>query len=181
MSTKKICIICGTALVLILALLSWNWLRDNKLPNFSKSSEIYVRPGDTPEEVISLIQDKCGIINIKSLRRSFEAKEVSRHLKPGHYWINHSNSSVYVARMLNNGWQAPVKLTLAGNLRVKSNIAAKIANQLLIDSATVAKALSDNELLGKYGFSSKTAFSLLVPDTYDIYWTSPVEEILDQQ
>lgn len=181
MSTKKICIICGAALVLILALLSWNWLRDNKLPNFSKSSEIYVRPGDTPEEVISLIQDKCGIVNIKSLRRSFEAKEVSRHLKPGHYWINHSNSSVYVARMLNNGWQAPVKLTLAGNLRVKSNIAAKIANQLLIDSATVAKALSDNELLGKYGFSSKTAFSLLVPDTYDIYWTAPVEEILDKQ
>ena len=61
-------------MVLILALLSWNWLRDNKLPNFSKSSEIYVRPEDTPEEVISLIQDKCGIVNIKGLSRSFEAK-----------------------------------------------------------------------------------------------------------
>ena len=161
--------------------LGWNWLRDNKLSNFSQGAEIYVYPGAGLSEVTDLICAKTAVLSRKSLERSFDAKDVASYLKPGHYTISAGNSSVYVARMLNNGWQTPVKLTLSGNLRIKANIAAKIASQMLLDSATVHKALCDDALLGKYGFSSATAFSLLIPDTYDVYWTDSVEVLLDRQ
>jgi len=75
----------------------------------------------------------------------------------------------------------PQKLTLTGNLRIKSNIAAKIASQLLLDSATVYKALNDERLLADYGFTPRTVFSLLIPDTYDLYWTSSMVDVLDRQ
>ena len=83
--------------------------------------------------------------------------------------------------MLNNAWQTPVRLTLAGNLRLKSNIAAKISSQLLLDSASVHKALNDNELLSQYGFNSRNVFSLLFPATYEIYWTAGIEDVLERQ
>lgn len=173
-----------SAILLILALgvaLCWNWLRDNKLSNFSMGSELYVTPGMTESGLLSLIYGKTEVVSRKSLERSFKAKEVGKYLKPGHYTISSGNSSVYVARMFNNAWQTPVKLTLSGNLRQKNNIAAKISSQMLLDSATVRAALDDKDLLAKYGFNPTNVFSLLIPDTYDIYWTASMEDILDRQ
>ena len=163
------------------ALLGWNWYTDNRKSNFDGAATLYIRPGDTPEDAVAQIREQCGIINGKSLQRTFEAKQVARYITPGCYRIGPGNSSVYVARMLNNGWQSPVKLTLSGNLRIKGNIAAKISSQLLIDSATVRKALDDEALLSLYGYTPQTAFSLLVPDTYEIFWTASIEDIFDRQ
>lgn len=167
--------------VAIGALLGYNWLRDNKLPNFRKQAEIYVYPGIPAGEVLDMIADKAQVINRKSLERCFAAKQVEQYLTPGHYTVSPRDASVYVARMLNNGWQSPVRLSLTGNLRIKSNIAAKIASQLLLDSATVHKALNDDKLLAEYGFTPRNVFSLLTPDTYDIYWTASVADVLDKQ
>lgn len=179
---KKAPYILGVLLLILLGgALCWNWLRDNKLSNFSTGAELYVTPGMTEPELRALIAEKTGLISQKSLDRSFKAKEVEKYLQPGHYTISAGNSSVYVARMFNNAWQTPVKLTLSGNLRLKGNIAAKIASQMLLDSATVRKALDDKALLAGYGFTPQTVFSLLIPDTYDIYWTASMEEILDKQ
>lgn len=162
-------------------LLAWNWYTDNKKPNFDGSATLYIHPGDTPEDALRQIREQCNILDESSIERVFEAKKVADYITPGCYTITKNNSSVYVARMLNNGWQSPVRLTLSGNLRIKSNIAAKVASQLLIDSATFHKALDDKELLSKYGFTPQNVFSLLVPDTYDVYWTASAEDILDKQ
>ena len=163
------------------ALLGYNWLRDNKLPNFRKQAEIYVYPETTVNEVLEMIADKAQVISRASLERCFKAKQVATYLTPGHYTVSPRDASVYVARMLNNGWQTPVKLALNGNLRVKSNIAAKIASQLQLDSATALSALNDDKLLANYGFTPRNVFSLLMPDTYDIYWTASMVDVFDKQ
>ena len=179
---KKLTYILALLVVVAIgALIGGNWLRDNKLPNFRKQAEIYVYPEMDAGKVLDMIADKAQVISRKSLERSFQAKQVSEYLTPGHYTISPGDASVYVARMLNNGWQTPVRLSLAGNLRIKSNIAAKIASQLLLDSATVYKALNDEHLLAGYGFTPRNVFSLLMPDTYDIYWTASMNDVLDKQ
>ena len=178
---KVVYILLSLVVLTIAAVLGYSWLRDNKLPNFRKQAEIYVYPETTADEVLEMIADKAQVVSRRSLERCFRAKQVAEYLTPGHYTVSPSNPSVYVARMLNNGWQSPVKLALTGNLRIKSNIAAKIASQLLLDSATVHKALNDERLLADYGFTPRSVFSLLMPDTYDVYWTSSMVDILDRQ
>ena len=174
-------ILLALVVLAIGGVLGFSWLRDNKLPNFRKQAEIYVQPGATADQVLEEIAQKAQVISRKSLERCFRAKQVDQYLTPGHYAVSPSNASVYVARMLNNGWQSPVRLSLTGNLRIKSNIAAKIASQLLLDSATVYKALNDEQLLADYGFTPRTVFSLLMPDTYDVYWTCSMVDVLDRQ
>lgn len=136
---KKVIAILFLAVLAAGAFIGWGWYQDNRMPNFKGSADIYVRPGDTVEDVISQIKEQTTIINESRLRAVFEEKQVKDYLKPGYFRLGKSNSSVYAARMLNNGWQSPVRLTLSGNLRIKSNIAAKIASQLLIDSLTVQR------------------------------------------
>ncbi len=162
------------------AWLGWNWYRDNRMSNFSRTAEVLIYPETTASEALELIADKAGVKDRRSLERSFRAKEVERHISPGHYTVSRGSSSVYVARMLNNGWQTPVRLTLSGNLRIRGNIAAKISSQLLLDSASVRQALDSDTLLARYGFTPRNVFSLLVPATYEIYWTASMSDVLDR-
>ena len=162
-------------------LVVWRWISDNRLPNFRKEAVLFVRP-DTPiGEVYGVLIGKAGVRRPYSLNRAFTDKKVAENLQPGRYLIKPGYTSVYVARMLNNGWQTPARLTLSGTLRKKSDLAAKISHQLMIDSVDVIKALNDKAMLSAYGFTPQNVFSLFFPDTYEMYWTSTMKEVLDKQ
>lgn len=157
------------------------WYSDNKKANFRKETVIYVYPDSQLSDVIVNIADSAQVINRKSLARTFAEKKVDEYMKPGRYVIKPSSPSVYVARMLNNGWQTPTSLVLSGTMRQKGQIAKKISNQMMIDSASVYAALCDDALLANYGFNSQNVFSLFIPDTYEMYWTASIEDILQKQ
>ena len=168
-------------LVLLVALLAGmfaiGWYQDNRMSNFEGTARIYVREDTSVDDVIGQIGKQTTIRNVKRLRRVFEQKEVARYLTPGFYQIGKSNTSVYVARMLNNGWQSPVNLTMSGSMRRNSDIAHRIASQMMADSAALMKVMKDEKFLAAYGVTPRTVFSLIIPDTYEMYWTASPEEI----
>lgn len=182
---KKIIILLGTAVLAVLTGLAWTLYGDYKRPNFYRRTELFVRSGMTPEAVLAVIPDSL-MHRPASLRRVFrkafkESMSDASVLHPGYYVIDPSRPSVYVPRMLKGGWQSPVKLVLSGSLRLKGEIARKIDRQLMLDSATVYHALNDDSLLSAYGFSARDVFSLLMPDTYELYWTASMQEVLAKQ
>lgn len=182
---KKIIILSFLALMTVAAAVAVikfaGWYTDNKKANFRKEAVIYVYPGEELSDVFSRVADSADVINLKSLRRAFSAKQVAEYMTPGRYVVKPSSSSVYVARMLNNGWQSPARVTLSGTMRQKEVIARKISSQMLVDSATVYAALCDDSLLAQYGYNSQNVFSLFIPDTYEMYWTAGIDEILKKQ
>lgn len=156
----------------------WNWLSDNKMPNVKMGKDLYVYPYTTPDDVLAEL-DSC-VSRPGSLKRAFEEHQVATYLKPGHYVVKGGQTSAYIARMLNNCWQTPVQLRIPA-VRLKGSLARAISSQMMVDSATVAAALEDPVLLGKYGFKPATAFALFIPDTYEMYWTDSVDEIFARQ
>lgn len=177
---KKIFAFLTVIAVFAAAFVVWRWYSDNRRPNFDGSAKIYVRQETTVEEVISQISGQCNILDEKSLQRAFEAENVSEKITPGFYATTSGNSSIYVARMLSRGWQTPVRLTLSGNLRIRSNIAAKIASQMMADSSSLMAAMTDADFLSTLGCTPETVFSILIPDTYELYWSASAEEILSR-
>jgi len=180
-STKKIAI-AAVAVMAIAALccgsMAWNWYSDNRKSNFSGNADLYLRPGATLEDVRSQIPDSV-VINPRSLDRVL-SKNLGQ-IKPGHYVVERNKPSIYVTRMLNGGWQTPVKLVLSGSMRNKGAIARKISRQMMLDSLTVVQALSDEKLLSGYGFTPSDVFSLIIPATYEVYWTDSMKVVLDKQ
>jgi len=162
------------------AIFLYNAYYDRKSPNFSSVTELYVYPDTTPDELLSRIEANAGVKKVNSLKRSFSSQLKHTDIQPGHYTVSPSNSSMYVARMVTNGWQSPVNLTLSGSMRHDTVIAKKISSQMMLDSLDAVVALRDPELLGKLGFDTKDVFSLIIPDTYQVYWTEPMEEILSR-
>ena len=155
------------------------WI-DNKTPNFSDDYVLYVYPESTVDQVMDSLYVGAGTIRPKSLSRAFAKMAVSESMKPGRYVVEPSASSIYVARMLVFGWQTPQNMTLSGTIRSKGRLAQKIGVQMMVDSATVASALDDEAFLAKYGFTPENVFAMVLPDTYQMYWTASVEEIFDR-
>ena len=172
-------ILAALAAVVALGTIGGRWYGDNRKPNFSGNAELFIYPGMTASEVTLSIPDSV-VMRHRSLERVMSSLSDS-DLKPGHYVIEKGKPSVYVPRMLKAGWQTPVNLTLSGTMRQKSMIARKISRQMMMDSTTVAEALEDKELLSSYGFSPDDVFSLFIPDTYQVYWTDSMKEVLDKQ
>lgn len=176
---KFIALALGLIAVVAVGAIGGRWYGDNRKSNFSGRGELYVYPDMTPDEVLASIPDSI-VVKKKSLERVFRDLKTTE-IRPGHYVIEKGKPSIYVPRMLRAGWQTPVKLVLSGTMRLKGAIARKISNQMMMDSTTVAEALNDKELLASYGFTPTDVFSLIMPDTYEVYWTDPMETVLDKQ
>ena len=153
---------------------------DNKKPNFTEEYVLYVRPETTLGQIADSLQVRAGMIRPKSLERAFKEVDASSKLKPGRYVIDTTATSIYVARMLVFGWQTPQNLVLSGTMRNKGRIAKKISTQMMVDSASVAQALDSAEFLKGYGFTPENVFAMILPDTYQMYWTASVEDIFDR-
>lgn len=177
---KKIIVALVLLLGGIAALVAYNWLRDNRMPNFYGKADVYVRNGDTPSDVISSLDGKITVLSRRRLEKVFTEKKVADFIKPGHYRIDSKTTSVQFARMLNNGWQTPVSLTLSGSLRTQKELARKISRQLQLDSVEVMKAFDDSSLMASYGVTPENVFAAFYPATYDIMWTASLSDLMDK-
>lgn len=151
---------------------------DRKVSNFTGKVELYVYPGTSPDAVLSTILSSGKVRCKSSVKGIF--KNI-KYIKPGHYTITSSNSSMYVYRMLNYGWQSPVRLVLSGSLRLRSALARTISRQMMLDTMEVLEALRDTALLASYGFTPENVFALFMRNTYNLYWTDSMKDILNKQ
>lgn len=171
-------IIIGGVIAAAGAVFLWNTYYDRKVPNFKTSTEIYVYPGTSSDAVCEMILASGNVLCRKSLVRVMKG---GGEVKPGHYTISEKNPSIYVKRMLSNGWQSPVKLVLSGTMRLQSGIAKIISRQMMLDSIDVIRALRDSSILASYGFTKENVFALFMPDTYQVYWTDSMKDVFDKQ
>ena len=167
------------ALVTVAGTVGGRYYIDNKKSNFAEKYVLYVYPDMTSAQVQDSLLARAGVIRPRSLSRCFDKMEVAAKMKPGRYVVENSATSIYVARMLVFGWQTPQNMTLSGTIRSKGRMAQKISAQMMVDSLAVDTALNDPEFLADYGFTPENVFAMILPDTYQMFWTASVKEIFD--
>lgn len=170
----------AVCLAAVAGFVAGRYYSDNRKPNFSQKYVLYVSPDTPVQTVMDSLKAGAGTLRPKSLARAFRKMEVAQNMKPGRYVVEPSSTSIYVARMLVFGWQTPQNMTLSGTLRTKERIAQRIGSQMMVDSASVADALNDEAFLSEYGFTPENVFALILPDTYEMYWTASVKDIFDR-
>lgn len=184
MKTRVKILIVVAAVLLVATVIAgyfgYGYYKVHKKPNFTKEYILYVYPDMSLGEIMDSLDSGAGMKSRDAMKEAFESENAASRLKPGKYRISKSDPSIYVARMLTRGWQEPHSLTLSGTMRNKGVIAKKISNQMMVDSAAVASVLNDAVFLAGYGFTPEDVFGLILPDTYEMYWTASVEEIFDR-
>ena len=168
------------AMAAVVGFVGGRYYIDNRMSNFTKDYVLYVYPDMPVSQVFDSLCVGAGAVRPKSVQRAFAKVGLEEAIKPGRYVVDSSFTSIYAARMLAFGWQTPQNLTLSGTIRNKGVLAKKVAMQMMVDSASVAAALYDDEFLAQYGFNSENVFAMVLPDTYQMYWTASVTDIFDR-
>ena len=172
---KKAIVALLVVALLVGAIVGYGMFYDRKLPNFTGEAELFVYPGMKPQQTKDSLIASGVVKNPKSLERCF--KKVKSAV-PGHYRVDATCTSMYVSRMIANGWQTPVNLTLSGSIRTYRSLARKVGAQMLLDSAAVAGFAVDS--LGGYGLDTLQLFTRVVPDTYQMLWTASARDIFER-
>lgn len=101
------------------------------------------------------------------------------HVKTGRYAIKPGESLFVVFRRMKNGMQSPVRLTVP-SVRTIDRLSAELGKRLMVDSAQIMAALTDETVCHRLGYDTATIAAMFIPDTYDIYWNTSVDALLER-
>lgn len=178
---KILAISLPTLLILISSfLLLGRYITYNK-PNITEGEHILYIYSNTGYEAVkdSIIKLGC-IINQRSFDRAAAKLNLKESFKPGRYILSKgmSNKEVIVKIILNN--EDPLNLTIAGSIRTKEKLAQIIDKKIEKRYDEIIDILNNDSIIKSYGFNGNTFISMILPDTYEIYWTTSVTDLLDK-
>jgi len=175
---KKSIIIIGLAILAIsLALLSVFFSANTKIGHFRNPKKaIYIQNEISFEQFIeqmiadSIIETEDDL-SLATKIKSFKSP------KPGRYIVQKGMKASDFISMLRAGNQSPLMVKVDG-VRTIYQMAGKLGKQLQADSISFLKAMTNSELLAKYGLNEYSASSLISPNTYEFFWTITPEEFV---
>ena len=140
---------------------------------------VYVDNDDTIDSVYTKLADVSTGHSLTAFRLLAGATSYGSHIRTGRYAVEPGTGALQTFRHMRNGQQTPVNLTVP-SVRTLDKLAAELSKRLMVDSATIAKALYDETTCEKYGYDTATIACMFIPNTYDIYWNTSTEHLLDR-
>lgn len=134
---------------------------------------IYIDKNDNIESVYSKIEKSASPKYFKAFKLLSSYKKYDQNIKPGRYKLSKSDNFISLFRKLRNGNQSPVTLIIS-NVRTLDEFATVLAGQLMEDSLTFVKTLTDTTYIRSMGYKPETFMSMFIPNSYYVFWdTSP--------
>ena len=121
----------------------------------------------------NLVQD---LISFSFLSRLMDYDE---SIKSGRYLLRANMTNIEAIRLLRSGQQEPVKITF-NNVRLISELSEKITKNLMIKPEEFEAALVKFAMNNKYGFSKDNVLTMFIPNTYEVYYQSSAEEVIER-
>lgn len=144
-----------------------------------QESHLYIATNDSYENVLQQLDDKKIVKHVKYFDYAAKAMDYNSSVKPGRYKLNPGMSNRELIRNLRTGNQDPIKFRFQ-NLRLKEHFAALLGANFESDSAAFSIALNNKELAESYGFTHDNFFTMFIPNTYEIYWNTSPDKIIER-
>lgn len=173
---RTFCILLSIGLFLVL-ICGW-WLFGSSFSGVGESRLIYIDQDDD----IDSVMEKVEVVEpgqTLGFRITCQLRGYSDRIRTGCYEISPDVSSYRLATNLARGLQTPVRITLPSTW-TKEMVAGRMARKLMTDSASIAEALNDPELCATYGLDTATIATLMIAETYEIYWNITPRKLIDR-
>lgn len=150
--------------------------------NFSARNEtqyVYIDDDDNLDSVYTKVKEVANTHGYTAFKALSRYSNYSQHIRTGRYAVKRGQGAFVTFRHMRNGQQTPVNLTIP-SVRTIERLSAEISKKLMMDSIDLSAALKDEKTCAKYGYDTATISCLFIPNTYDIYWNTPVDKFLDR-
>ena len=144
-----------------------------------QTTYIRIRKGQGYEAVMDSIEAKHVIIDKLAFRFMAKLMDYPKLVKPGMYELPDKATNYQLIGILRSGRQTPLRLTF-NNVRLKDDLAAKLAQNLDADEDDFREMFSDSQYLKQFGFTPTTIMTMFIPNTYELYWNTTPEQLMDR-
>jgi UPF0755 protein len=147
--------------------------------NDKKSQIIYVPTGSNFDNVVHILNEHAILKNQATFEFLAKKKKYTNAVKPGKYRILANMSNNALINLLRAGIQETVELNFNG-IRSKEQLVSRIGIRIEADSNALRHAMNDNGYLRKYGFNVNNVQALFIPNTYEFYWNTSVDDFFNR-
>ncbi len=167
--------IAATGMLLILGLVVFYAF--TPVSRADSTQYLYIDEDDTQDSVIMHLRPMSHTAGLTGLNSLLRHSNYAENVRTGRYALEPKEGAFALFRKLKNGQQTSMSLTIP-EVRTMDRLASVIGKKLMLDSATIANALYNNEVCQQYGFDTCTVAALFVPNTYDVYWNMSIESFM---
>lgn len=140
---------------------------------------LYIDNDDNIDSMTVKLSDKLTQQGVTAFRTLARHTGYVDHIHTGRYTIEPGTGILSFFRNVRNGRQTPVRFVLK-SVRTKSRFAEEVAEKLMIQPDSLLACLNDSDLCAKYGYDTNTVISMFIPETYEMYWNTPLDKFLDR-
>ncbi|MCI6839656.1 MAG: endolytic transglycosylase MltG [Prevotella sp.] len=140
---------------------------------------VYIDDDDTIDSVLVKLRPIANAHSMSAFSMLANHTSYAQHVRSGRYALTPGAGALTVFRHMKNGLQSPISLTVP-SVRTADKLASELSRKLMIDSTALYRALTDEPTCRKYGYDTATIVCMFIPNTYDIYWNTSVDRLLDR-
>jgi len=144
-----------------------------------KSQIIYIPTGSTFDDVLRILNQNNILKNRSTFEWLCEKKHYKNAVMPGKYRVLGKMSNNALVNLLRAGIQEPININFNG-LHTVNDLLVRVGRRLEADSLSLLQASHDNAYLSKYGFNPDNVQAMFIPDTYQFFWNTSVDQFYDR-
>jgi UPF0755 protein len=147
---------------------------------------VYIRRTDDWQKALVAVE-KVKVANtsviIDQLSLHFVGKLMGYNkpgaVKPGRYELKSGMTNRQLINLLKSGRQSPLMLTFT-NVRLRRELATKLSKQIDASPKQIDSLLSSPSYTRSLGFDTTTVLSMFIPNTYQLYWNTSAENLMQR-
>ncbi len=144
-----------------------------------KSKIIFIPTGSSFDDVLRILNENELLKDVESFRWLAKEKKYTNNVKPGKYRILAKMSNAALINLLRAGLQEPVEINFNG-LHTTNEFIARVGRRIEADSTDLTEAVNNNNFLSKYGFTKENIQAFFIPNTYEFYWNTSLEQFFQR-
>lgn len=176
--TSKKFIIPASACIAVILFLCYYYFFSGMLVK-SGNRFVYIDNNDNIDSVYAKLKPAVSRHTMVGFKTLVRHSSYSDNIRTGRYEIKKGEGAFTVFRKLKNGLQSSISLIIP-SVRTADKLAGAIARKMMIDSTAMYKTLTDSAQCAKYGYKPETILCMFIPNTYDIYWNTPIDKFMDK-
>ena len=174
---KRAWLLAGLSLVLTLSLLSVGLFRSSTSFETGEQRLRLKEDSTAPAQVAKALRQQGILDRTLLLEWALRSGIAGKRIRPGIYRIQAGMSQYDVFRILARGRQEAVRYVIT-KYRTVEDMAGHVGRLFACDSAEMAGFLHTPDSLARLGLDTHRAMTIVVPNTYELYWGSSAGTIL---
>jgi UPF0755 protein len=178
-------ILKNVIVLLVLAALAYgafwtyeNMFKNNVHLNGKKFTYIYIKSNASFDDVLDELYSQNIIDDHESFEWMANEMNLPENIHSGKYRIDAKMSNRSIVKMIINAKQQKVKLSFNSQIRTKEQFIDYVSDKLEIEQGELEDYCSNVDILGdEYGVNSENFMALIVPETYEVNWTTDINDL----